>query len=75
METLDNRRARLHHELQEAYDSWLRTTEACAARRSIAASLDVSGCPDAAQLDWFEYLAAEQRLILDYADRQANDVG
>lgn len=74
METLDNRRTRLHHELQEAYDSWLRTTEACATRGSIAASLDVSGCPDAAQFDWFEYLAAKQRLIVAYAERQVNDV-
>jgi hypothetical protein len=75
METLDDRRTRLHHELQEAYDNWLRTSEASAARGSIAVSLDVSGCPDAAQLDWFEYLAARQRLIIAYAERQANDAG
>ena len=75
METLDNRRTRLHHELQDAYDCWLRTSEACAMRGSLATSLDVSGCPEPAQLDWFEYLAARQRLILAYAERQANDAG
>jgi hypothetical protein len=73
METLDDRRTRLRHELQEAYDTWLRISESCGTRGSIAAALDVSGCPESAQSEWFEYLAAKQRLILAYAERQAND--
>ncbi|MBN9087571.1 MAG: hypothetical protein J0J01_11735 [Reyranella sp.] len=74
MEAFDDRRTRLRHELQEAYDTWLRISESCATRESIADALDVSGCPESAQLEWFEYLAAKQRLILAYAERQANDV-
>ena len=76
METPDNMRARLHHELQEAYDSWLRISESCAARRSLAAPLDVSGCRQSAQQQWFDYLAAKRRLILAYAGRaDVGDVG
>ena len=73
METLDDRRTRLRHELQEAYDTWLRISESSATRESIAAARDVSGCPETAQAEWFEYLAAKQRLILAFAERQAND--
>ena len=70
METVDNRRARLRHELQQAYDSWVRTSEWCAASGSIAAPCDVSGCFEPAQAEWFEYLAAKQRLVSAYAERQ-----
>ena len=73
METLDDRRTRLRHELQEAYDAWLRISESCAGHRPIADALDVSGCPEPAQLEWFEYLAAKQRLIFAYAERRARD--
>jgi hypothetical protein len=75
METLDGKGARLRQELQEAYDSWGRTGESCAAPRSIAAPLDASACRQAAEMDWFEYLAAKQRLIRGYAERRAGRDG
>jgi len=74
METLDDRRTRLSHELQEAYDTWLQISESRAAQGSIAVPLDVSGCPESAQSEWFGYLAAKQRLILAYAERRAADL-
>lgn len=73
MESPDNVRTRLHCELQEAYDTWLRISESCAAHRSVAAPLDVSGCRRSAQSEWFDYLAAKQRLILAYAERKDVD--
>ena len=76
METTASMRMRLHHELQEAYDTWLRTSESCAADRSVAAPLDVSGCRRSAQSEWFDYLAAKQRLVLAYSEREdGRDVG
>jgi hypothetical protein len=69
MEALDIKRARLRHELQDAYDIWMRISEVCAGCGSVAAPRDVSGCGEAAQPEWFEYLAAKRRLVLAYAER------
>jgi len=67
-ETLDNKRLRLRRELQEAYAAWLRTSEFFAGRRAVDGGVDVTGCCDSAKADWFEYLAAKDRLALAYAE-------
>jgi hypothetical protein len=66
MEALHEKRARLRRELERAYQAWMRTSESPVAAPS--ALVDVSGCPDAAKAEWFEYLAAEERLIAAYAE-------
>jgi hypothetical protein len=66
MEALTRKRVRLQRELQEAYGDWLRSSELSASYS--AAPVDVSGCSDAAKANWFEYLAAKERLILAYAE-------
>jgi hypothetical protein len=67
MEALNKKRVRLRRELQEAYGDWLRSSESCASYS--AAPVDVSGCSDSAKANWFEYLAAKERLILAYAEQ------
>jgi hypothetical protein len=69
METPDNRCTRLGSELQDAYDEWVRKSEACRGGGSLAAPPDISGCSEAARLEWFAYLAARQRLVYAYAER------
>ena len=73
METLHSKRARLRHELQQAYGAWMLTSEYWASPTATHAPVDVSGCPDAAKAKWFEYLAAKDRLVLAYAERPAAD--
>lgn len=68
MEELSNKRTRLRHELQRAYDAWLVAAE-CQASHHVPNHVDISGSPDGAKARWFEYLAAKERLILDYAEQ------
>jgi hypothetical protein len=68
MEALNKKRARLRHELQEAYSAWMLTSEFCASSQGLLAPVDISGCPDATKLKWFEYLAAKKRLVLAYSE-------
>jgi hypothetical protein len=75
METLDDKRARLRRELQGAYDMWLRTSEHCARDRSIEAPLDVSGCRERGRQEWFDYLAAKERLVLAYSEQENGGQG
>jgi hypothetical protein len=58
MEALNNRRLRLRHELQAAYDAWMDATVLQGRGRHAGA----------APPQWFDYLAAKQRLVLAYAD-------
>ncbi len=67
MEALDGKRARLRNELQQAYDAWLQASEFWAGCATLGAPVDISGCPDSVKAKWFEYLAAEDRLVLAYA--------
>ena len=67
MEALRKKRARLRHELQEAYGDWLSTSEFYASHAAVP--VDVSGCTDATRLKWFEYLAAKERLVLAFAEQ------
>lgn len=69
MEKVESQYARLGHALKDAYDNWTRKSEACGSGGSMAAPRDVSGCSEAAQLEWFAYLAAKQRLVWAYAAR------
>ena len=71
METLDTKRARLRHELQDAYDAWLQITEARANATPRHSQLELSGSPKETQPEWFDYLAAKERLVLAYAERSA----
>jgi hypothetical protein len=32
-------------------------------------AVDISGCPDAAKVEWFEYLATRDRLVAAYAEQ------
>ena len=68
MEALNKKRARLRHELQQAYGAWIVTSEFRASPTATDAPVDVTGCPDAAKAKWFEYLAAKDRLVLAYAE-------
>lgn len=67
MEALNNKRLRLRHELQEAYGAWMDAT-ARHARPVPARPVDISGAPGDAALQWFDYLAAKQRLVKAYAE-------
>jgi hypothetical protein len=69
MESLNERRARLRDELQQAYDAWLDVSESQAREVESSTLVDTSGSPDAAKVQWFAYLAAKRRLILAYADQ------
>jgi hypothetical protein len=69
MEASSNKCERLRHELEEAYDAWLRASEGLA--NSSRPSVDVSGCPEEAKAEWFGYLAAKERLIVAYAEQSA----
>jgi hypothetical protein len=66
MEALSRKRERLRHELQEAYEAWLTTSEDTTGARC---AIDVSGCPSESRAEWFGYLAAKERLILAYAEQ------
>jgi hypothetical protein len=68
MEALNNKRARLRRELQEAYSAWMATSEFCATSETHV-PVDISGCPDTTKVKWFEYLAAKERLVLAYAEQ------
>ena len=70
METLDNKRVRLRHELQQAYSAWMLTSEYSAGPIATNIPVDISGCSDAAKVKWFEYLAAKERLVLAYAEQR-----
>jgi hypothetical protein len=69
METLDTKCARLSHDLQDAYDNWVRTSEPGGGPRAVMVSRDISGCSGGDRPEWFAYLAAKQRLVLAYAER------
>lgn len=69
MESPNNMRSRLRTELQEAYETWILASEALASRPTTDARVDTSGSPDAAKVQWFDYLAAKERLVLAYAER------
>jgi hypothetical protein len=71
METLDLKRARLRLELQEAYGAWLYITEARASSTAAHTVTEPSGSPKETQAEWFEYLAAKERLVLAYAEQFA----
>ena len=69
METRANRCTRLSNDLQDAYDNWVRKSEACADSRATAALRDISGCSEAGRVEWLAYLAAKERLVGAYAER------
>ena len=69
MESLNNRRARLRNELQQAYEAWILASEAQTSRPTTDARVDISGSPDAAKVQWFDYLAAKERLVLAYDEQ------
>jgi hypothetical protein len=71
METLDMKRARLRLELQEAYGAWLRISEDRANSTFPHTVVELSGSPKEAQAEWFDYLAAKERLVLAYAEQSA----
>lgn len=62
MDSPNDTRARLRHELQQAYGEWLRASE----RGGAAASFD-------AGTEWRAYLAARQRLATACAEAAAAD--
>lgn len=68
METLNKKRSRLRNELQVAYDAWMDTSEQKSGRPDTAEPMDMSGAPDMAKAQWFEYLLAKRRLVLAYAE-------
>jgi hypothetical protein len=68
MKALDQKRARLRAELEEAYSSWLAISGSYG---TLDEPVDISGCRQSAKSKWFEYLAAKQRLVLAYAERPA----
>lgn len=68
MEALNSKRLRLRHELQEAYDAWMDAT-VWQARDPSHRPLGAAARPSLkAMPQWFDYLAAKQRLVLAYAD-------
>jgi len=69
MEALSTKRERLRRELQEAYGAWLRTSED--PDSPSPRPVDVSGCAEEAQAEWFAYLAAKERLVQTYAEQAA----
>ena len=69
MEALIEKRARLRGELEQAYRAWMGMSEFRTTAPPTA--VDISGCPDAAKVEWFEYLAAQDRLVAAYA-KQSN---
>jgi len=71
MESLDMKRARLRLELQEAYGAWLQITETRAHTASPHTLVDLSGSQKSTQAEWFEYLAAKERLVQAYAEQSA----
>jgi hypothetical protein len=71
METLDLKRARLRLELREAYGAWLHIAEARASSTATRTAIELSGSPEETQAEWFDYLAAKERLVLAYAEQSA----
>ena len=69
MEALNTKRARLRHELQQAYGAWIRMGEPWASPTATHTPVDASSCPDSAKTKWLEYLAAKKRLVLAYAEQ------
>ncbi|WIM10173.1 hypothetical protein [Enhydrobacter sp.] len=69
MNNLDLKRARLRLELQEAYAAWLHIAEDRANSALPYTVIELSGCPKDTQLEWLEYLAAKERLVLAYAEQ------
>lgn len=69
METRDNRCTRLSNDLQDAYDNWVRKSEAGADSGAMAAPRDISGCAEAGRVEWLAYLAAKERLVGAHAER------
>jgi hypothetical protein len=67
-EIIEQQRTRLRHEPREAYEAWMVASEWQARHRTVGAPIDMSGSPDTARAEWFEYLAAKERLILAYAE-------
>lgn len=71
MEPLSDKRARLRHELQQAFSAWMLASECDGRSAAPGAPVDVSGCSDAAKSTWFAYLTAKQRLTSAYAEQRA----
>jgi hypothetical protein len=69
MEALRTKRVRLRDELRQAYDAWIDASEQQASHRGFDKPVDISGSPEAAKPQWFEYLAAKQRLVLAFAEQ------
>ena len=69
MESLNEKRARLRRELQQAYNAWLPTSELTAASLAPDRPVDGSGSADVSRAKWLAYLAAKQRLVLAYAEQ------
>lgn len=69
MEALNNKRARLRRELQQAYDVWMDAGVRQSDQPADGICIDISGSREAAKPQWFEYLAAKHRLILAYAEQ------
>ena len=69
LETLDNKRARLRHELRQAHSAWLLESDSFAQPAPANAS---DGATDSHSSDsrtrWANYLAAKQRLVAAYAE-------
>lgn len=55
--------AHLSRELQDTYDTWM----AASAWQASKGRLDSSGTSEGARAQWFDYLAAKERLISAYA--------
>jgi hypothetical protein len=68
---LSNKRARLRHELQEAFSAWMLASEGDGQSVAPGAPVDVSGCSESAKTEWFEYLAAKARLTSAYAEQRS----
>ena len=58
MEALSEKRARLRHELQQAYRAWMLTAELWMSATANDAARD------AARAKWIDYLAAKERLAM-----------
>jgi|KBSSwiStaDraftv2_1062776.scaffolds.fasta_scaffold3422969_1 hypothetical protein len=71
MDNLDLKRAGLRLELQSAYAAWLHIAEDRANSALPCTAIELSGSAKDTQLEWLEYLAAKERLVLAYAEQSA----
>jgi hypothetical protein len=75
METLHDKRARLRHELQQAYRDWILVCEAEGCPITTPARADILGRSGVTKAKWIAYLAAKERLGAAYAERAAAPSG